>query len=328
MSQISVIVPVFNVEKYISRCIDSILAQTFTDFELILVNDGSTDNSLTICDSYSHNDPRVKVFDKSNGGASSARNFGIDAANGAFICFVDADDYINNNYLNDLYNDMQMSDVDLVMHGMVKLYNGKQITCSLENDNRYRLSDKDGFFQNTNLFRFCGPCCKLFKKDILDRFGIRFNQRIICAEDYDFFANYLMHCIDVRVSAIQNYLYESHENSVSSGIYSFDKEYSGLQELYVTLMNLCDKFDNDFLKFQVNRFLAYYVTRVLASVYKKPMVERASRLSNLKVIDRKYVCIFNQYDKPSTMFLKLTKYLFVRKYYRLYDLVYSLVVKS
>ena len=328
MACVSIIVPVYNAELYLARCVESILAQTFSDFELILVNDGSTDGSLDICGDYQNKDTRVNVINKPNGGASSARNCGIEVAKGDFICFVDADDYLNDQYIEDLYNDMKMYGPDLVMHGMVKLDNGNQTIYSLDNNKKFYLKDKDGFFKNTNLFMFCGPYCKLLKVDILKKFGIRFNQQIICAEDYDFFANYLVHCRTVKVSAIQNYYYESHDDSVSRRVYSFIKEYTGLQELYLTLDKLCNQFDDDALKLQVNSFLAYYVTRVLASNYKKPMIERSCRLSNLSKIDRKFVDIFHQYDKPSTLFLKLAKFLFVHHCYRLYDLAYSIAIRS
>ena len=93
-SKISVIVPVYNVEKYLSRCVDSILGQTFSDLEVILVNDGSGDSSGSICDSYAAKDSRIRVIHKENGGLSSARNAGIDAASGEYLAFVDSDDWI------------------------------------------------------------------------------------------------------------------------------------------------------------------------------------------------------------------------------------------
>ena len=94
MTKISVIVPVYKVEKYVGECINSILAQSFKDFELILVDDGSPDKSGEICDSYAKKDNRIKVFHKKNGGVSSARNFGIDKAVGEWLCFIDSDDTI------------------------------------------------------------------------------------------------------------------------------------------------------------------------------------------------------------------------------------------
>jgi len=96
---ISIIVPVYNAEKYLRRCIDSIIAQTFTDWECLLVDDGSTDESPNICDEYATKDSRIKVFHKVNEGVSSARNIGIDNAKGRFVTFVDADDSIMHNYL-------------------------------------------------------------------------------------------------------------------------------------------------------------------------------------------------------------------------------------
>ena len=98
--KISVIVPVYNTEKYLDRCIQSILAQTYTDFELLLVDDGSTDSSGAICDKYAEQDSRVRVFHKENGGVSSARNQGLDNAKGEWITFVDSDDWVDREFFN------------------------------------------------------------------------------------------------------------------------------------------------------------------------------------------------------------------------------------
>lgn len=92
MSTISVIVPVYNTEQYLPRCIDSILSQSFTDFGLLLIDDGSKDGSGKICDAYAEKDNRIRVFHKENGGVSSARNLGLDNAKGEWVCFVDSDD--------------------------------------------------------------------------------------------------------------------------------------------------------------------------------------------------------------------------------------------
>ncbi len=118
-AMISIIVPVYNVEIYIKECLDSILAQTIRDFELILIDDGSTDYSGRICNEYKEKDSRVKVFHKENGGLSSARNKGLDEAKGEYICFIDSDDTIREDYLEKLYDaitsarsDMAFCDID------------------------------------------------------------------------------------------------------------------------------------------------------------------------------------------------------------------------
>lgn len=107
--KISVVVPIYNKEKYLHRCINSILSQTFTDFELLLIDDGSTDNSGIICDKYAQENKCVRVFHKKNGGVSSARNMGLDKSKGEWITFVDSDDWIKPDYLkNFLLNDAQL----------------------------------------------------------------------------------------------------------------------------------------------------------------------------------------------------------------------------
>ncbi len=115
MSKISVVVPVYNADKYLKDCIDSLLAQTINDFEIILVNDGSTDNSKDICHSFANKYSNIYVIDKVNGGAASARNIGIKKVKGDYIAFVDADDTVLPTFLEDLYNAAVESNADIAM---------------------------------------------------------------------------------------------------------------------------------------------------------------------------------------------------------------------
>ncbi len=119
MPLISIIVPVYNVEKYLSRCLNSILAQTFTDFEIIAVDDGSPDNCGKILDEYAQKDERIKVIHKENGGLSSARNAGLDVAQGEYVAFVDSDDYLSDKFIEKLYN-------------LIKKYNADISQCSFK----------------------------------------------------------------------------------------------------------------------------------------------------------------------------------------------------
>ena len=126
MPQISVIVPVYKVEKYIHRCVDSILAQTFTDFELILVDDGSPDSCPAICDEYAVKDPRVRVIHQENGGLSAARNAGIDWAfansDSQWLTFIDSDDWVHPQYLQKLYDAAQSKNVEVSVCGFARTY--------------------------------------------------------------------------------------------------------------------------------------------------------------------------------------------------------------
>ncbi|MGG5358109.1 MULTISPECIES: glycosyltransferase family 2 protein [unclassified Enterococcus] len=126
MCEISIIMTVFNAEKYLEKAISSVLAQTFTNFELILVDDGSTDASAEICDRYSEKDGRIKVIHKANGGVSSARNTGLENAKGEYIGFVDSDDYIESDMYEFLYNNLQKEDADLSICGIYDVYEGKE----------------------------------------------------------------------------------------------------------------------------------------------------------------------------------------------------------
>ena len=117
MPQISVIVPVYRVERYLPRCLDSIVAQTFTDWECILIDDGSPDNSGAICDEYAKQDSRFVVIHQENAGVSAARNAGLDAARGEWIAFVDSDDWVERDWLKILYGAAQENDIDVVEYG-------------------------------------------------------------------------------------------------------------------------------------------------------------------------------------------------------------------
>lgn len=119
-------------KKSLCRCIDSILAQTFSDFELLLIDDGSTDSSGRICDEYAFKDSRIRVYHKRNEGASSARNLGLDNANGEWCCFCDADDYVLSNWLLNFVNNI--GDIDLILSGYISFYKGGRKTVFIMNN--------------------------------------------------------------------------------------------------------------------------------------------------------------------------------------------------
>ena len=123
---ISVIVPVYNVEDYLEECINSILSQTYTNLEILIVNDGSTDNSLEILQKFSQKDSRISIFTKENGGLSSARNYAIDRANGKYFTFIDSDDYIEENYIEYLMESLIDNEADISIVNSYHMINGKR----------------------------------------------------------------------------------------------------------------------------------------------------------------------------------------------------------
>ncbi len=173
MPKISIIVPVYNVEQFLRRCLDSILSQTFQDFEVVLVNDGSTDNSGQICREYARKDPRIVFIEKENGGLSSARNTGLDAAKGEYVGFVDSDDYIAPDMYKFLYENLVKYGADISICSFYFVYEDGRIchtkpggVCRcMNNEEAIRTLLGRKHFENY-------VCDKLYKKVLFDR--IRF----------------------------------------------------------------------------------------------------------------------------------------------------------
>lgn len=172
MPIISIIVPVYKVEKYISRCIDSILSQTFTDFEIILVDDGSPDNSGRICDQYALNDSRIKVIHKKNGGLADARNAGLDIAAGDYLGFVDSDDFIYTDMYEKLYEACIKYNSKISMCGRYDVFENK--TKSMFSFDGYKIWSSKEAIENLLIWNNIDSsvCDKLFEKSLFN--NVRF----------------------------------------------------------------------------------------------------------------------------------------------------------
>lgn len=214
---ISIIVPIYNVEKYLSRCIESILNQSFKEFELILVNDGSLDNSGEICDIYASKDDRVKVIHKKNGGVSSARNVGVSTANGEYIGFVDPDDYIDKEMYCKLYRLCIDNDSDIAICRFNRDINGKlqNIESAEEIIELNNIEAMNELFKGI-LYRF-SLCNKLFSKTCFNNVSFpegRIHEDL--STTYKLFVNsrkaiYINYC---------GYIYVRRENSILTSTYS------------------------------------------------------------------------------------------------------------
>ena len=229
--KISVIIPVYNAAQYLEKCLDSVLAQTFTDFELLLIDDGSKDSSGEICDRYAESDSRIRVFHKPNGGVSSARNLGLDNAKGEWIAFCDSDDYVTDKYLGDLYNEAKTTDADLVVQDYyIADKNGNIVknnyypappTFETYNESKYYEMLCEQY-----LYVRSGPVSKLFNsKLVADK--IRFKLNIKYGEDTCFFFSYLIRCQNVCCTSRKNYIYVNRPNSAVHSKSGFDDEYKG-----------------------------------------------------------------------------------------------------
>lgn len=204
--QVSIIVPVYKVEKYIRECVESILQQTFTNFELILIDDGSPDASGRMVDELAAQDARIRVFHQQNAGPGAARNLGLEQAKGEFINFVDADDCVEPTFL-DSYHHVN-ADYDCVFQGFTKL--SKNEKC--ESVHSIKTSTKDHSFDDVFISLLDSGllgymCLKQFRRSIIEDHHIRFDESIKYREDFLFTIRYLSFCKRLCITEDTGYLY-------------------------------------------------------------------------------------------------------------------------
>lgn len=199
----SIIIPSYNSEKTINRCLDSVLKQTFQDYECIVIDDGSTDNSPKILDEYACLDSRFKIIHKKNNGVSSARNHGIEYARGQYVVFIDSDDYVSEKYLEHF----NLCSDDLIISG-VNIINEIEIS-KIEVPHQFKLYNDISDIMNDciNATFLRAPWSKAFKKSLLLEYIIQFNPNIHFAEDYIFNLTFLKYAKSVSLIPYSDYYY-------------------------------------------------------------------------------------------------------------------------
>lgn len=228
MPKVSIIMPLYNKEIYVRNAIESVLCQTFSDFELIIVDDGSTDNSFNIVQDYTKKDNRIVLIKKENGGVSEARNVGLSHAKGEWIQFLDADDQIDLNYLTKAQKYIDENEVDILFSDFWIVDEEKNrirnISSNVEGSvNQTQLCNMYVTLQEQNGF-FGYISNKLFRRSILLKSGARFSKAIKLAEDLDFYAQLYPYikralfksiCSFYYVQSNENYIYNNHINYLS-----------------------------------------------------------------------------------------------------------------
>lgn len=252
---VSIIVPIYNTSKYLSKCIDSLLNQSYTNIEIILINDGSTDNSKEICDNYSVANKNIKVIHKQNAGVAEARNTGIETANGEFLCFVDSDDYVSKNYISDMLNVAQTENVDIVTSNQFKIWDDNNIIELFDNN-----IPKNDYFILTGIKTladmlygktcYATSCCKLYKKSIFDT--IRFPPICMGEDSYTMYQCFLK-AEKVAHLHSPNYYYLQHtESTMHTPIYDKFYDYILLSDKFINVV--IEKYPELFLP-SVNRLI-------------------------------------------------------------------------
>ena len=230
----SIIIPIYNAEKTLNRCINSLLAEHYTDMELILVNDGSKDSSLEICNSYSDRFVNVRVIEKENGGVSTARNAGLEAATGKYILFVDSDDYVATDFFKMLEQTIDIGTYDFFQFSycLCDGHKKKNHICeTLTVDSREKMMNH--IVNSICRKQLNSPCAKLYLRDIIESHQIRFPIGVSVAEDKVFNIKYSMYIQNYAVSdKVLYYINTENEISLTRGRHANLKQQFQLADDY------------------------------------------------------------------------------------------------
>ena len=265
MSKVSIIVPVYKTANTLSRCIESIQQQDYADFELILIDDGSPDRSGEICDEYAEKDQRIKVIHKPNGGVSSARNAGLDAATGEYIVFVDSDDYVTETYLSDLLVD----GYDFVIAGYIEEnVDGvrRRVVRASADVREISFNPEDQYKVLSSGYTIYGSWSKLYKRSIIEKNNIKFDINNCMGEDTMFSSDYLVHCKSFRIIEQTPYIYVRYGNSTTLSttiskrfLISYEQTEKRVYDNFISFLGYADDYTE-----AVKRRLVFYFLIMLA----------------------------------------------------------------
>jgi len=277
VAEISIIVPIYNGAKYIKECLGMIIKQTFKDFELIIIDDGSTDNSKDMCNEYAKVDTRIKVISKQNGGTWAARNMGIDVSIGKYIIFFDCDDWYEDNLLEQMYENIENNDVDLVISGQTNVMvdkNGEILRKITVLPNKHFFKTRDEILGNYILLRKeeIGDTLwnKIYKSEIIKKYNLKF-ENFKRGEDTIFNANYYQH-ID-KCMVISRALYNYRIESANPVWLKYSDNYlnivCGENDAVVDKLKGWGKYDKSAIEYQSTHFTYRIIEYFYKIVYSK-----------------------------------------------------------
>lgn len=264
---VSIIVPIYNVEKYLRRCIDSILSQTFISFELLLIDDGSTDASGAICDEYALMDRRIHVTHQINRGVSAARNVGLDKSVGKYVCFVDSDDWVTSDYLATLME--QVQGFDVLFFGFFLRYNDESsMSLSLRRQCAVNEIEKEQLMlslcKNDTGYNVLGYAFdKIFRRNLIEKYNLRFDENICLGEDEIFALAYCLKAQYLKVIPDVLYCYSPRVGGLASQKESYKSCYSKYKAL---VDNIIDMGSSEMLEMWHKR--AYHTLQDVAKTQK------------------------------------------------------------
>ncbi len=331
--EVSIIVPVYNAEKNLNTCIESLKNQSFKNIEILLVDDGSTDRSGEICDNYKNLDNRIHVFHKKNGGVSSARNLGIDKSSGKYIMFCDSDDWIESDCIEVLYNKIVKFDSDIIYSGIYReeYFNTEKVkdkVSALSNELYLNINELSGYLEyilNSIESPFLSPCAKLYRTNIIRENKLYFNEKMVCLEDFCFNIQFLKYTNKLYFSKDIKYHYIGIRGK--GGIQKRKKNdltYE-ISNSYKELNELLSKYErnNSLEQFLVYWFIENYKLVFNKLVYEEKNISVAQRNKILyNLCNNKEFCEFIDKNKDRARLYNMIKTLVDIK---LYNLAYLII---
>lgn len=242
----SVIMPAYNCEKYISQAIESVICQSFDDFELIIVNDGSTDSTYDICLNKADKDSRISCYTLNHNGVSNARNFGISKASGKYILFIDCDDFWQKDLLKVLNNNLKEND-ELIVFGIKANYFTSDDTLSFTSDELKQGKQPLTIQLDNNInsifgnYNFSSPCNKVYKKQLICRNNILFDTDCVYLEDLKFNLDYMQHINTAKIVFDNLYNYRLFVDKKQIFKRAFKKPYVNADKLFISIKSFVDK---------------------------------------------------------------------------------------
>ena len=303
---VSVIIPVFNASLYIQKCITSLINQSYSNIEVICVDNNSTDNSLQILKQLQSQDNRVKIFSNAIKGASATRNKGLAEASGKYIVFVDSDDWVGVDYVKNLYEAIESNNVDMICSVINQVLSKEEIFT--DEWSNYSLFGKYNIIYTADdlLNRFgllyTGPVGKIFKKNIIDKYNLKFNENLIIGEDTVFNLTYMLVNTNSTFLLINNadYYYFQRSNSIIHNIdnkvfLSIFDQHKAIKNLLIIHNNL-DKYIN-----ALNNHIifegGYFLSKTTSLKYYKNLIDEYKNMDNLVPFTERTLKIYRKLQK-------------------------------
>ena len=326
MPLISIIIPAYNANRHLEKCLQSIISQTFHNFEVILIDDGSTDCSFEVCREFANKDKRITVVTQTNNGASSARNRGIEIAKGRWITFIDADDYVEKNYLECLCKNIGDAKT-LIIQGLKQVNDtGEEIKKIEFEYSTHCGGEVQKAFDDKEIFEYGYTVAKLYNREIIDKHGIRFNEQISYSEDMLFMLEYILRCNNITFIKGANYNYVTETSSLSQRYNKFDSEFLLFTEYTRLNQAIADRFS--FAQtYKSQRYGALILMRSIYSLYKTEGHNRKERTEIIKRIRKENGKFLRKYYTPNIVFLKILKQVLFLNI-RLFDLICDKKLKN